>query len=258
MSYAIEELSSRLHTAARGATAIAQLTSEHPDMGVDDAYTIQAAVIGHRLHDGATRVGWKMGLTSRAKMEQVGVKEPIMGALTSDLRVDDGATIVRAEYIHPRAEPEIAFIIGREISTPCSPDEALAACSGVCASLEILDSRYRDFSFTLPDVIADNTSAAGFVLGPQIVPVAGLRLESLGIVLEINGAVRETASGGAVLDHPARSLAMLTAMLSRRGEKLREGDIVLSGGATAAIPLAPGDHVRARIEQLGSVEFFVA
>lgn len=258
MNYALDDISSRLHNAAQGATAIAQLTGEHPDISVEEAYTIQSAVVAHRIANGAARVGWKMGLTSRAKMEQVNVDEPIMGALTADMQIDDGATIVRSNFIHPRAEPEIAFIIGREITAPCSPDEALAACSGVCASLEILDSRYRDFSFTLPDVIADNTSAAAFVLGPTILPVAGLRLESLGIVLEINGVVRETASGGAVLDHPARSLAMLTSMLARRGEHLRPGDIVLSGGATAALPLAPGDHVRARIEQLGAVEFFVA
>jgi len=258
MTTTIDEISSSLHGAAQSATAIAQLTNDSPAMTVDEAYTIQTAVVEHRLKSGARRVGWKMGLTSRAKMEQVGVKEPIMGALTSDMRVDDGATILRSRFIHPRAEPEIAFVVGNEIDRPCSPDEVLAACSGVCAALEILDSRYRDFSFTLPDVVADNTSAAAFVLGPAISPVAGLRLESLGIVLEINGVLRETASGGAVLDHPARSLAMLTAMLARRGERLLPGDIVLSGGATAAMPLSPGDHVRARIEQLGAVEFFVA
>lgn len=244
--------------AAHTATAIPMLSRDGNAIAIDDAYAIQSASIDRRIARGDVIVGMKMGLTSRAKMEQVGVHEPIYGVLTATMIVNDGGTIRLDELCHPRVEPEIAFILDRDLHGPVTPVQALAAVSGVCAALEVIDSRYRDFKFTLPDVVADNTSAARFVLGSTSVPADRVNLGNLGIIFEINGVVVETGSSAAVFDHPARSLAELANMLARRGQHLRAGQVVLSGGATAAFELSAGDHVRAVIEDLGTVELRVA
>ena len=131
--------------------------------------------------------------------------------------------------------------------------DVLAATRSVAVGIEILDSRYRDYKFTMADVVADNTSAGRFVIGPAI-PVAGLDLRLLGVVLEHNGQVVATAAGAAALGHPASAVAWLVRSLAEEGEGLRAGDVVLSGGLTAAVPLAAGDVVTATADRLGSVE----
>jgi 2-oxo-3-hexenedioate decarboxylase len=240
--------------AAASGTEIDQLTMTDTEMSIPDAYQVQRASVARRIERGERHVGMKMGLTSRAKMEQVGVHEPIFGHLTSGMVVNDGATLDIAGLCHPRIEPEVAFIMKDDLEGPVTPVQALAATLGVCAALEVIDSRYRDFKFTLPDVIADNTSASRFVLGSTIVPADQVNLGNLGIILEVNGQAVEIGSSAAVLDHPARSLAELANMLARDGRKIQAGDIVLSGGATAAVALKPGDHVRAVIDEIGSAE----
>lgn len=254
MTTSITDLARIVDTAAVHRAEIDMLTLSEPELTIDRAYEIQAAAVRLRLERGEKNIGMKMGLTSQAKMEQVGVREPIFGRLTDAMLVADGATIMIDELIHPRIEPEIAFIMKNDMVGPVTPAQAALAVEGVCAALEIIDSRYRDFTFTLPDVIADNTSASRFVLGSRLVPIAGMELGNLGIVMESNGRIREIASSAAVLDNPLRSLAALAGMLARRGESIHAGDIILSGGATAAIDFRAGDHVRASIEMIGTVE----
>lgn len=254
MTSSINDLARIVDAAAMGRREIEMLSLSQPDLTIELAYDVQAVSVGMRLERGERLIGMKMGLTSQAKMEQVGVSEPIFGRLTDAMLVSDGNSITIAELIHPKIEPEIAFIMGRELRGPVTSAQAGLAVAGVCAALEIIDSRFRDFKFTLPDVIADNTSATRFVLGSHVHSLDGLDLGNLGIVLEVNGQVKEIASSAAVLDNPLRSLAALASMLARRGEYLREGDIVLSGGATAAVEFRAGDHVRAEIERVGVVE----
>lgn len=254
----IQQLAEIVDGAALNLTEIGMLTADEPGLTIDYAYSVQEASIARRLERGERLVGMKMGLTSRAKMEQMGVHEPIYGRLTSSMVVNDGAIIRLAEYLHPRIEPEVAFVMGDDLEGPVTPAQALEAVSGVCAALEIIDSRYRDFKFTLPDVIADNTSAVRFVLGSMLVPAKKVNLGNLGIVMMVNGRVVETGSSAAIYEHPARSLAELANMLARRGERLHAGQVVLSGGATAAIALNPGDHVRVEIDEIGSAEVRVA
>lgn len=244
--------------AARHGATIRQLTAEVDGIDVETAYDVQRLSIARRRERGERRVGMKMGLTSRAKMEQVGVHEPIYGHLTDRMAIPDGGTIGMAGRCHPRAEPEVAFVMADDLQGNVSDAEAVAAVRGVCAALEIIDSRYEDFSFTLPDVIADNTSASGFVLGSTLRPLSEVDLGNLGIILEVNGRTVETGSSAAIYDHPVRSLVELMRMLARREEGLKKGEIVLAGAATAAVHLKPGDHVRAVVEELGSAEFFVA
>ncbi len=253
----IQQLARIVDNAAISRTEIGMLTAEEPELTIDEAYIVQEASIARRLERGERLVGMKMGLTSRAKMEQMGVHEPIYGMLTSSMVLNDGAVVGLGDFIHPRIEPEIAFVLNDDLHGPVTPAQALDAVGGVCAALEIIDSRYKNFQFTLPDVIADNTSAVAYVLGSTLVQAKKINLGNLGIVMSVNGKVVQTGTSAAIYEHPARSLAELATMLARRGEYLRAGQVVLSGGATAAIALNPGDHVCVEIDEVGSAELRV-
>lgn len=253
----IEQLAGIVDDAAMNGTEIDMISAGEPELTIDNAYVVQEASIARRLARGERLIGMKMGLTSRAKMEQMGVHEPIYGRLTSSMVLEDGGVLPFGKLCHPRVEPEVAFILARDLAGPVTPAQALDAVSGACAALEIIDSRYRDFKFTLPDVVADNTSAIYFVLGSRLVSATTVDVGNLGIVMEVNGKIVETGSSASIYDHPARSLAELANMLARRGESLKAGQVVLSGGATAAVALNPGDRVRVEIDKLGSAEFRV-
>lgn len=249
----VETLAKIVDEAAKQATAIGQLSGAHKDISLLEAYDIQRASIGRRAERGDRVVGMKMGLTSRAKMEQVGVHSPIYGHLTQTMLLNDGDAIDMSAHIHPRAEPEIAFILGRDLAGPVTSAQAMLAVQGVCAALEIIDSRYKDFKFDLCDVVADNASSSGFVLGSMIVPPDRIDLSNVGMVMEINGACKQIGSSAAILEHPANALAQLANMLAERGEQLYAGQIVLAGSATAAEYVQPGDVVRLRTDGLGTV-----
>ena len=157
----LDQFACILDDAARTATAVPQLTEEHPHLTVEDAYAIQKLSMDRRYDRGEHRVGVKMGLTSRAKMLQVGVSEVVWGRLTDAMRLVEGGDLVRSRYVHPRVEPEIAYIIGKQLAGDVSPVEALAAVEAIAPAVEIIDSRFRNFKFTLPDVVADNASSSG-------------------------------------------------------------------------------------------------
>jgi 2-keto-4-pentenoate hydratase len=193
-------------------------------------------------------------VTSRAKQAQVGLDEPVRGFLAAASALDLGEPLVTAQLIQPRAEPEIVFVLGRDLAGPAvTAADVLAATAGVAAGIEILDSRFVDYRFTMADVIADNASAGRYVVGAPVSP-AGIDLRLAGVVFEHNGEVTATAAGAASLGHPAAAVAWLARSLAAVGEGLRAGQIVLSGGLTAAVPLRPGDVVVATIDRLGTVE----
>jgi 2-oxo-3-hexenedioate decarboxylase len=251
----LDQLAAILDRAALTGVAVPQLSQVDPVLDPIDAYTIQQFSIERRIQRGARRVGMKMGFTSRAKMRQMGVDQLIWGRLTDDMRVDDGGEIRLADYVHPRAEPEIVFLMKRPLAGHVSVTEAMAAVEAVAAGIEIIDSRYRDFRFNLADVVADNASSSGFVLGP--LHPAGTDVANLGIAMRVNGTVVQVGSSAAIMGHPARSLVAAARMVAEAGETLRSGDIVLAGGATEAVALAPGMHVRAEVQSLDSVSFAV-
>lgn len=240
--------------AARTATAIPQFTESGP-LGVEDAYAIQALAMERRFARGEKLAGVKMGLTSRAKMVQVGVNEVIWGRLTDAMRLEEGGTLSKKRYVHPRIEPELAFLLKRELSGVVSPVEALSAVEAIAPAMEIIDSRYRDFKFALPDVIADNSSSSGFVVGPWARPDQDF--SNLGIVMEVDGRVAQIGSTAAILGHPLRSLVAAARAAAAIGG-LKPGWIVLAGGATAAHALGVGQHVRTSVQKLGSVSIKVA
>jgi len=248
----VEELAARLDEAAQQATAIPQLAAE-AGLDAHAAYAVQAALVERRLARGDRLVGLKMGLTSRAKMAQVGVDEVIWGRLTDGMRVSDGGTVDPAAFIHPRVEPEVAFLMAR---TPEPGGDFATAVRAVAPAIELIDSRYANFQFSLPDVIADNTSAGAFVIGPwQPVPAG---LENLGVVLEVDGRVAQVGSTAAILGDPRRALSEGVRLAGRHGVRLAEGWVFLAGAATAAVPLQPGAHVRAVVERLGSASLRAA
>ncbi|HEY1918143.1 MAG TPA: fumarylacetoacetate hydrolase family protein [Streptosporangiaceae bacterium] len=246
----IEELAARLAKAVADRTAIAPLSDEVPGLDAATAYSVQALA----REQAGPLAGWKLGVTSRAKQVQIGVHEPIRGFLASANALDLGEPLVTGELIQPRAEPEIVFVMRRDLSGPsATAADVLAATSHVAPGIEILDSRFLDYRFTMPDVIADNTSAGRFIVGAPV-PVDGIDLRLAGVVLELNGSVMGTACGAAALGHPAAAVAWLVRSLAAEGEGLRAGQVILSGGLTAAVPVKPGNVVVVSIDRLGTIE----
>ena len=249
----IARLAEHLENAELQAHDVVKITDEHPDMDWDDAYAIQAEILRRKLARGNRVVGLKAGLTSHAKMKQMGVETPCFGFLVDYFSVPDGGEIKIGELIHPKVEPEIAFVLKRALKGPgCHIGAVLAATDFVMPGIEIIDSRYRDFKFDLKSVIADNCSSSRFVLGGQAVPVDELDLRTLGVVMEKNGEIVGIGAGAAVLGHPAAAIAMLANHLGARGEEIPPRTIILSGGVTGAVAVKAGDNVNLRIQSLGS------
>ncbi|WP_433297093.1 2-keto-4-pentenoate hydratase [Pseudonocardia sp. CA-142604] len=245
----VDELARRLRKATADRTSIGRISADVPGFDLATSYAVQRRL----RHSAGPQVGWKLGLTSRAKQVQVGVDEPIHGFLTGAHALDIGQPLDTSAFIQPRCEAELVFVMGRDISGPhVTAADVLGATSGVAVGIEVLDSRFHDYRFTTPDVVADNASAARFVVGAPVA-VGGIDLRLAGVVLEKNGDVIATASGAASLGHPAAAVAWLVRALSDDDEGLQGGDIVLSGGLTAATPVAAGDVVVATVDRVGTV-----
>lgn len=250
----IAQLAGLLEDAELKREPVRKITDAHPGMDWDDAYAIQDAIRARKEARGIRVAGLKMGLTSFAKMRQMGVTEPVYGFLTDYGACMDGGVIDTAALIHPKVEAEIAFVLRRPLRGPgCHIGDVLAATDFVLPAVEVIDSRYEQFRFDLKSVIADNTSSARFVAGGTHRRAGGLDLKNLGVVLEKNGEVVATAAGAAVLGHPASSVAMLANMLGARGRALPAGTFIMTGGVTEAIAVAPGDCITARYQHLGTV-----
>lgn len=253
----VSELASRLYKAAIQAEAVPPLTDAE-SLEIDTAYDIQDALIARHVADGDAVIGAKLGLTSRAKQQAMGVNEPLYAWLTDAMYHPIDAPLDLSRFIHPRVEPEIAFVIGRRLAGPrVTVADVLAATDAVTGALEIIDSRYQDFRFTLPDAVADNASSAAFVLGPSTHPAAQ-DLSMIGCALEVDGAVVDSAAGAALLGHPAESVARLAGHLARSGRAIEPGWVVLAGGLTAPVPLRPGMTVTARYSTLGAARLHCA
>jgi 2-oxo-3-hexenedioate decarboxylase len=241
--------------AVRARTGTSALTATDPALDVPTAYRIQDAVVAARVRDGAIVVGAKLGLTSVAKQLQMNVNSPLYGWLTDDMVLDSGHDLDCASYIQPRCEPEIAFILGRDLSgAHTTAATVLAATDAVFPAIDVLDSRFSGYKFTLTDVVADNASSAGFRLGDVASDPRGIDLRLVGCVFEKNGEVIHTAAGAAVLGHPAASVAWLVRALAARGRVLPAGSVVMAGALTEAVAVAPGDTVVARFDRVGTVQ----
>lgn len=255
MSLPQQEIAERLIRAAADRTATTPLTNDYPDLDVDTAYSVQNAVVRARVDSGSTIIGAKLGLTSAAKQQQMNVSEPLYGILTDDMQLDTGQTLICSNYIQPRCEPEVAFLFKDDLEGPhVLAAHVLAATALVFPAVDILDSRFAGYKFTGPDVIADNSSCAGFVLGGQGIDPNGIDLRLVGCSFEKNGVLLATAAGGAVLGHPASAVAWMIRRMAARGQGIRAGNIVMAGALTEAVAVSPGDSVVARFDRLGTVE----
>ncbi|MGV8893702.1 MAG: 2-oxo-3-hexenedioate decarboxylase [Burkholderiaceae bacterium] len=250
----INNLAEHLENCELQARDTAKITDEYPQMDWDDAYAIQEAIKQRKIARGCRIVGLKAGLTSHAKMQQMGVSMPVFGFLADYFSVPEGSAVNLSELIHPKVEPEIAFVTKAALKGPgCHIGAVLAATDFVMPAIEIIDSRYRDFKFDLKSVIADNCSSSRFVLGSRMRPVDGLDLRTLGVVMEKNGEIVALGAGAAVLGHPAAAIAMLANLLGERGEEIPAGTLILSGAITEAVMVKTGDSISLRMQDMGSV-----
>jgi 2-keto-4-pentenoate hydratase len=247
-------LAEELYRAEKTRTAVPPITQRYADIDPGDAYRVQLALIEKKKAAGAKVVGKKIGLTSKAMQKMLNVDQPDYGHLLDHMVVEDGTAFPANELIQPKIEPEVAFILEKDLEGPgITPLQVLACTRFVVPALEIIDSRIQDWKIKLCDTIADNASSARVVLGgpPRSVDQVDLRL--IGMVMEKNGAVIQTGAGAAVLGHPANAVAWLANALSAFGVGLKAGEVVLPGAISAAADVSPGDVIRAFFDGLGAV-----
>ncbi|MEU3769044.1 4-oxalocrotonate decarboxylase [Amycolatopsis keratiniphila] len=243
----ISALADRLDLAQTTRADTPSLADDH-ELDIADAYAVQAALVARRETRGERVLGVKLGLTSEAKMAQMGVSEVIAGRLTDAMLVADGGEVSLARFIHPKVEPEIAYRLARDVDLDDPAFDVESAVDAMAPAIEIIDSRYRDFRFTHTDVVADNTSAAGYVLGAW--RAFG---EAADRAVRLRSGDREVVgSTAAILGDPVRALHALVELCRKRDIPLRAGQVVLAGAATEAMPFAPG-VAEAEIAGLGRV-----
>jgi 2-oxo-3-hexenedioate decarboxylase len=249
----VDALAGHLYDAASRRELVEPLTDAHPALSVEDGYRIQDALVARHVAAGGVVVGAKLGLTSKAKQVEMHVHEPIGAWLTDRMALADGEDLVVASLGQARVEPEIAFGLRTDLAGPdVTREDVLRATDWVAPAIEVLDSRYRDYRFTLPDVVADEASAGRFVVGAPVAP-DGLPLDLVGVVFEADGALISTAAGAAILGHPADAVAWWVRKIAADGRGLDAGAVVLSGALTGAIKVSPGMVVDVTIDRLGHV-----
>jgi 2-oxo-3-hexenedioate decarboxylase len=249
-------MAEQLIQAERTRVPLVPFTHAYPFLDAGTAYKAQWHVVEHRLAGGEDLAGAKLGLTSRVKRDALGIQQPLYGWLTTGMLLPLGAPVPRGELIHPRAEPEIAFLIGNALEPPATVASVLAATEGVLAAIEVMDSRYAS-RFRYADSVADNAGAARVVLGSTVRKPSDLDdLKLIGCVFRSRGEVVGTAAAGAAMGHPAAAVAWLVNTLGKTGQYLRPGTVVLSGGLTASVPLERSSVATAEFDGLGSVHVF--
>jgi len=251
---AVDEAARSLYDAEVTRKAIPPLTETLEGLSPEDAYRIQLALVARKLREGARVVGHKIGLTAVAMQQLLGVDQPDFGHILDTMMVADGATVPRDTLIYPRVEAEITFVLRHELRGPgVNVAQVLAATQYVMPSLEIVDSRIADWKIKLRDTIADNASSCRMVIGGTGTPVDGIDLRLVGMVMEKNGEVINSAAGAAVLGNPANAVAWLVNKLAEFDVGLNAGEVILPGALSAAVTVQAGDTVRATFDRLGTV-----
>lgn len=250
-----DELARRLRE-AYAAGPVAPLRDGLEPTDAEGAYAVQAINTRVWVQQGRRIIGRKIGLTAAAVQKQLGVDQPDYGVLFEDMEIANGGRLPVSAVIQPKAEAEIALVLGADLPDPAVDVEAVAkAVARVAPAIEIVDSRIADWKISFADTVADNGSSAFFVLGEPRLPLRGLDLYACGMVLEVNGAIASLGAGAACLGHPLNAAAWLARTMAARGEPLRAGDILLTGALGPMVALNPGDEVRAVIGGLGAVSF---
>lgn len=250
----IEELAKALYQAERDRCPIGPLTEKYPDITPEEAYQVQLAWVKLKEQDGCQISGKKIGLTSKAMQNMLGVNEPDYGHLFDYMMLSDNDTMNTDELLQPRIEAEVAFILEKDIKGPgVTVADVLAATRYVVPAIEIIDSRIENWKIKLPDTIADNGSSARVVLGGKPTAIHGLDLQLMGMVLEKNGQQISTGAGAAALGHPAYAIAWLANKLAQFDITLKAGEVILPGAVAAAVDVKKGDHITVLFSGIGSV-----
>jgi 2-keto-4-pentenoate hydratase len=249
----IKKLALELYESEKSGNPIATLTDIYP-MTNDEAYQIQIEGMNLRIKDGHTIVGKKIGLTSKAMQNGLGVFEPDYGYIADYMMAYEGEPLSLSQLIAPKVEPELAFVLKDDLIGPgVTIAQVLQATAGVMPAIEVVDSRVKDWKIKIQDTIADGASIGRIILSGKLTPLDDLDMRYLGLVLEKNGEVISTAAGAAVLGHPANAVAWLANKLASYGIPLKKGDVIMSGSFTAASPAGAGDHVSCHFDRIGSV-----
>ncbi|MCA2241696.1 MULTISPECIES: 2-keto-4-pentenoate hydratase [Mycobacterium] len=249
-----DELAADLAQAERSGEPIPPLTAAYPDIDVVDAYEIQLINIRQRVAEGARVLGHKVGLSSLAIQQMMGVDEPDYGHLLDEMQLFEDTPVKANRYLYPRVEVEVGFVLNADLpGAGCTEDDVLAATEALVPSIELIDTRITDWKIELCDTIADNASSAGFVLGQARVSPRDIDVKGIDAVLRCNGEVVAEGRTDAVLGNPVTAVAWLARKVDGFGVRLRKGDVVLPGSCTRAIDAHPGDEFVADFAGLGSV-----
>lgn len=250
----IEYIANTLIQARLHAAPIEQISATEKEFSRVEAYSIQELGIDDRVERGEVRLGFKMGLTSEAKRKQMNLDSPLYGELTNKMQVTEGIFNLKGT-IHPKIEPEIAFLTHKELRGNVAYDEVINACSHACAALEILDSRYKQFKyFSMEDVISDNSSSSHFVLGEWLWDFKKLDLKNLKMFMYVDDKLAESGFSSAISDDPINSIIQLCNLLAERNRYIPAGSIILTGAATAAVQIQKGMNIRLDVDNLPSAE----
>lgn len=248
----INSLGNELYEALMNRTPLSPLTSRGFDISIEDAYQIQQYMTARRIQNGEKVIGRKIGVTSKAVMNMLGVHQPDFGTLTDGMVCSQAEPIRMDNLIQPKAEGEIAFVMKKDLMGPgVTAADVLAATEGIMACFEIVDSRIKNWEIKIQDTVADNASCGVFVLGDRLVDPRSVDLSLCGMVLEKNGEVVVTGAGAATMASPVNAMVWLTNTLGRLGIPLKAGEVVLSGALGAMVPVQAGDNLRVAIGGIG-------
>ncbi|WP_408011119.1 2-keto-4-pentenoate hydratase [Pseudalkalibacillus sp. A8] len=254
MKELVEKLAAELLEAERMNQPIAPLTDRYDQLSTVDSYHIQLEAVKKKLLEGRTVIGKKVGLTSTAMQNMLGVNEPDYGHLLDDMKVDNGGTVQISTMVAPKVEAEIGFILGEDLKGPnVTYLDVMMATKFVVPTIEIIDSRIADWKIKLIDTVADNGSSAKVVVGDQFSLIDQVDLRSTSMTLYKNDDLIATGAGASALGHPAHAIAWLVNKLHEYGIPLKAGELILPGALSAALVVSSGDTITAQFGSLGSV-----
>ena len=254
------EAAARLLTAEETGQQCGLLSLAYPGMTLEDAYAVQKALVAQKLANGRKKIGWKIGLTSRAMQQALNITTPDSGVLLDDMAFDSGSTVPAGRFIQPRVEAEIAFVMKAPLAgADCTRENVIAATDYVAPSLEILDTRIlradpnTGQARVITDTISDNAANAGIVMGEARHAIDAQDLRWVGAIVTRDGTVEETGLGAGVLNDPATSVLWLARRMAEYGQQIEAGDIVLSGSFIRPIECPPGSEITADFGPFGQV-----
>ncbi len=251
----IQAMAADLYTALRNQQMIDPLSTREPNMTIEDAYAVSSGLLQKRIElDGEKVIGKKIGVTSKAVQNMLGVHQPDFGYLTDAMVVDESESLsLTTKMIQPRAEGEIAFVLKHDLIGPgITASDVLRATDFVVPCFEIVDSRIEDWKIKIQDTVADNASCGYFLLGSQAADPRKLDLSTVGMVVELNGQVVSTGAGAAALGaSPISCVVWLANTLGRFGVPLKAGEVILSGSLVPLQPVKAGDYMSVSIGGIG-------